>query len=141
MLFPFPWGVNPKGLPTTDPRETLEGALLPFGGIKGAHLSLLISFLCGPLIGGLLNHKVVGTRYMEQKPNKGDLFICLDVNSFTNLPEFKKAIDSAIEIFSDVSEEYRVPGHRSLLLREKNLKEGVILSRKFLNYFKSKGNI
>ncbi|MBE0690786.1 MAG: Ldh family oxidoreductase, partial [Anaerolineae bacterium] len=39
------------GNPTTDPAAALEGAIRPFGGYKGAALSLIVEVLTGPLVG------------------------------------------------------------------------------------------
>jgi LDH2 family malate/lactate/ureidoglycolate dehydrogenase len=43
--------VDNTGAPTTDPAAALAGAILPFGGYKGAALSLIIETLTGPLVG------------------------------------------------------------------------------------------
>jgi len=39
------------GNPTTDAAAALEGAIRPFGGYKGAALSLIVEVLTGPLVG------------------------------------------------------------------------------------------
>jgi L-2-hydroxycarboxylate dehydrogenase (NAD+) len=43
--------VDRSGAPTTDPTAALSGAILPFGGYKGAALSLIVETLTGPLVG------------------------------------------------------------------------------------------
>ncbi|HJQ08564.1 MAG TPA: Ldh family oxidoreductase [Candidatus Saccharimonadales bacterium] len=40
-----------NGYPTTDPLSALQGAMRPFGGYKGSHLSVIIQLLAGPLAG------------------------------------------------------------------------------------------
>lgn len=39
------WAVDADGRPTTDPEAALTGALLPFGGYKGANIALLVELL------------------------------------------------------------------------------------------------
>jgi (2R)-3-sulfolactate dehydrogenase (NADP+) len=42
---PEGWAVDAGGHPTTDPEAALAGALLPFGGYKGANIALLVELL------------------------------------------------------------------------------------------------
>lgn len=52
-------GVGAAGRPTTDPAEVLtSGGILPFGGHKGAALSLMVEVLASALTGGPLSHEV-----------------------------------------------------------------------------------
>ncbi|QQA41960.1 Ldh family oxidoreductase [Pelagovum pacificum] len=49
-------GTGRDGLPTTDPQVILDGgALLPFGGHKGAAISMMVELLCAGLGGGALS--------------------------------------------------------------------------------------
>ncbi|MCL2052425.1 MAG: Ldh family oxidoreductase [Lachnospiraceae bacterium] len=82
--------VDSNGNATNDPKEALAGGLLPYGGgVRGALISILISILAGPLIGGVANSDVLGTRYMDKSPNKGDVFIAIDIGSLADFEEFK----------------------------------------------------
>jgi len=42
---PEGWAVDADGRPTTDPEAAMVGALLPFGGYKGANIALLVELL------------------------------------------------------------------------------------------------
>ncbi len=46
---PEGWAIDRSGQPTTDAKAALEGALLPFGGYKGANLALLVEVLSAGL--------------------------------------------------------------------------------------------
>lgn len=48
---PEGWAVDRSGQPTTDAREAIEGALLPFGGYKGANIALIVELLAAGLSG------------------------------------------------------------------------------------------
>ncbi len=49
---PEGWAVDRRGAATTDAAEALAGALLPFGGRKGANLALLVEMMSAGLSGG-----------------------------------------------------------------------------------------
>src|SRR5579859_3938071 len=79
-IIPYDWAVDQEGDPTNDPQCALLGGLQVFdASYKGACISFLISVLAGPLIGGISNDLVTGTRDMSQDPNKGDFFLALDI--------------------------------------------------------------
>lgn len=42
---PAGWAIDADGLPTTDPAAALAGAMLPFGGYKGANIAWLVELL------------------------------------------------------------------------------------------------
>ena len=42
---PVGTGIDANGKATTDPNQVLKGMLLPFGGYKGSHLSMMIELL------------------------------------------------------------------------------------------------
>lgn len=49
---PEGWAVDAAGVDTRDAQEALAGALLPFGGRKGANVALLVEMLSAGLSGG-----------------------------------------------------------------------------------------
>lgn len=49
---PIGWAIAPDGSPTTDAAQALNGALLPFGGRKGANIALLVEMLAAGVSGG-----------------------------------------------------------------------------------------
>lgn len=48
---PEGWATDEEGNVTTDPQKALKGALLPFGGYKGANLALMVEVLSAGLSG------------------------------------------------------------------------------------------
>lgn len=50
---PAGWAVDEQGRPTTDAKAALRGALLTFGGERGANIALMVEMLAGGLAGGL----------------------------------------------------------------------------------------
>jgi (2R)-3-sulfolactate dehydrogenase (NADP+) len=45
------WAVNADGEPTTDPQAALRGALLAFGGARGANIALMVEVMAAGLAG------------------------------------------------------------------------------------------
>lgn len=45
------WAVDEKGQPTTDAKEAMKGAMLAFGGTRGANIALMIEVLAAGLSG------------------------------------------------------------------------------------------
>lgn len=48
---PAGWAVDAEGRPTTDAREAIKGALLAFGGARGANIALMVEILAAGLTG------------------------------------------------------------------------------------------
>ena len=108
------WAVDEEGKETTCPKKALAGGLKTFDGdIKGSLLSLLISVLAGNLLGGMSNHKITGTRYMDEKPNKGDFFLALDVKQFTDLRNFQFGLEELTQFIRDQNADFRVPREKA----------------------------
>lgn len=111
---PDNWGVDSKGFPTAIPSEILEGGIRTMdGGIKGALVSLLVSLLAGPLIGGEANDKIEGTRYVDRPPNKGDFFLAIDVEKTTDYDAYCEKLEGFCEMIGKNKSLFRIPGGKS----------------------------
>ncbi len=49
---PAGWAVDAEGRPTTDAGDAIKGALLAFGGARGANIALMVEILAAGLTGG-----------------------------------------------------------------------------------------
>jgi LDH2 family malate/lactate/ureidoglycolate dehydrogenase len=114
---PFGWCIDKNGKPTDNPNVISDGGcLLPFDdGIKASAISLMISVIAGPLIGGVNNIFVEDTRYVSNssKLNKGDVFIAIHIPHFSNFDDFTAAIEELKLIIENDESDFRVPGKRS----------------------------
>ena len=68
-------GIDAEGNPTTDPDLVLKGALLPFGGYKGASLAMMVELLAGSLIGEQLSYEAAKQDNNDGGPPRGGEFI------------------------------------------------------------------
>ena len=74
--------IDPAGRPTRDPQVMYSeprGALLPFGGHKGAALSLMVEVLASGLTGGAFSHETdFGAHPGNQTPKTGQFLFVVD---------------------------------------------------------------
>lgn len=118
-------GTSPDGKPSRDPAEILRGGILPMGGHrKGALISLLLSTLAGPLVGGVPNHEVLGTRWPDARPNKTDFFLALDIAAFGDPETFQIRMRSLLDALTGSSPDFHVPGRHSRVRWEEALRDG-----------------
>lgn len=82
---PEGWAVNKEGKPTTDPKEALEGYLLPVGGYKGLGLGIIVDILGGILANAPYSLAITGKGPYTQG---GFLIIALDPELLRDRNEF-----------------------------------------------------
>jgi delta1-piperideine-2-carboxylate reductase len=113
---------NAQGQPTTDPNEALSGALMPWGGAKGAGLGLVVQLL------GIM----AGSTVIPQDLSRfGFLIVMVDpgllspgVDFQAQVAEYVKWVQSAQPM--DPQQPVRVPFERSARDRARRLQEGVV---------------
>lgn len=85
VSIPSTWAVKADGAPTTDPKEAIDGMLLPTAGPKGFGLALMIDLMCGVLSGGAFGAGVQPLYGDMSKPyDCAHLFMAIDVGHFTD---------------------------------------------------------
>lgn len=134
---PESWAVDKMGNPTQDPQQALLGGLQVFdAGHKGACLSFLVSMLAGPLIGGVTNNLVTGTRDMSDVPNKGDFFLVLDIENMTSMQLFDEKLKYFASFIEEQSSNFRIPGKLEYERVAYNDAHGIDISEKLEHLFK-----
>lgn len=128
------WAINKEGIVTTDPKEALEGTVLPFGGPKGYGIALLVDVLSGILSGAMFGpHLNNMWNDFENPQNVGHCFGILDISKYIDVDNFKSRMDQMIQEIKESPkakgvEEIFLPGeieYRKNILRRK---EGVPVS-------------
>lgn len=116
--------VDRSGQPTIDPKTALEdGAILAFGGHKGAAISLLVELLGAVLTGSSLSKDAgmfVGKS--GKRPDIGQLFIALDPGGAAG-EGFEGRLGALGRAIADAGG--RLPGERRFEKRAKAAKVGV----------------
>jgi L-2-hydroxycarboxylate dehydrogenase (NAD+) len=82
------------GKPTTDPREALKGALLPFGGYKGYSFSLLVEVLASALIGAPRSIEIKS----HPSTQGGFVILAIDPGLFIGPENFFTRVERIVEV-------------------------------------------
>lgn len=78
---PEDWAIDATGSPTTDAAAALGGALLPFGGVKGANIAVMIEMLA-TLSGGSFSLDAAPFNSGDRSPGLGLFVAAIDPAAF-----------------------------------------------------------
>jgi LDH2 family malate/lactate/ureidoglycolate dehydrogenase len=91
---PEGWIVDKHGVPSTDPADLPEGALLAEGH-KGYGLAVIVEALCGALSGAAMLSEIPNWLFQPTKAtNTGHAFIAIDIDHFVDVDEFLDRIET-----------------------------------------------
>lgn len=74
---PEGWALDAEGNPTTDPKAAIGGALLAFGGARGANIALMVEVLAAGLTGANWSLDAPDFRAGSDNPGAGLLIIAI----------------------------------------------------------------
>jgi L-2-hydroxycarboxylate dehydrogenase (NAD+) len=90
--------LDADGRPTRDAKKAFEGVCLPFGGVKGAALSMLMDLMCGVLTGANYAGTVKSLYFDHSEPqNVGHVCIAIRPDLFMPQHEFDQRMDHFAE--------------------------------------------
>ncbi|MDR0621134.1 MAG: Ldh family oxidoreductase [Deltaproteobacteria bacterium] len=129
----LPEGValNKNGEPTTNPKEALEGIMLPAAGPKGFGLSLAIDILSGILIGSNHGHHICSLfGDLDKHQDVGHFAIFINIDDFINPEIYYREIEDSVSRMksSRLAKGFTqifMPGEIEDGQRAKNLAEGI----------------
>lgn len=133
---PIPEGLalDKEGRPTTDGNAAFEGMVLPFGGVKGAGLSMLMDVMGGVLTGAAFGGDV-GNPYTELAGPQGvgHLFIALKADLFMPVGAFRERMQVLRDRVkhqprAEGFEEILLPGEMEARTAEERAKQGIPLT-------------
>lgn len=123
---PLGVGIDAAGAATDNPQAILEGgALLPFGGAKGASLAFMVEVLAAGLSGGQFG-------FQDQSPgqtgttSRGGYFLLL-LDPKVSASDFPTRMADLFQALAQ-SGTSRLPGDRRYRIRAQSEAEGVVLS-------------
>ncbi|MBL0373951.1 Ldh family oxidoreductase [Rhizobium sp. KVB221] len=122
-------GIDASGNLSADPSAILSGgALLPFGGHKGAAISLMVEILASGLTGGLFSSEVDFSSHPgAESPRTGQVIIAIDPQRGGN-GAFERRVRQLIDTVRDAGQT-RLPSDRRYRTRELALSNGIPLSQ------------
>ncbi len=123
---PLGWALDADGNPTTDPKQGLEGSMLPMGGVKGAMLALVVELLVTTLTGAQFGAEA-DTFFVDEgnQPRLGQAFIVIDPNALGGTAVYGERIEALLAAML-VDEGVRLPGQRRFDLMAKAGAQGNI---------------
>lgn len=128
---PLGWGVDAKGLPTSNPDEVINGGFLsPVGGPKGFGLALMIEILTGILSGGAFSKMIPSMYDVNQKQSISHFMMAIDIKKLIPLDLYYQNINQLVSYIKDskkaegVSEIY-LPGEIEFLKEKRNKENGI----------------
>ena len=109
---PEGWAVDAQGLPTTDAKVALTGALVALGGTKGAALALVVELLCVALTGAAFGFEADGF-FTEagNQPRLGQALLVIDPGAMAGQAVFLARIEALIAAMLE-DDGVRIPGQR-----------------------------
>jgi delta1-piperideine-2-carboxylate reductase len=106
-------GLNKAGEMTADPKEILEGMLLPFGGYKGSHISMMVELLAGPLVGETASFETAKTDNQDGGPPAGGQFIlAMSPDITSGSTNWAGAANAFFDKLKSLGDDVRLPGER-----------------------------
>lgn len=133
---PMDWGLDKDGRPSSDAREILTGAVLPFGGHKGAGLALMMELLTAALAGGAFGNEIQAGDRSGIDPDSSKLFIALDPAAFGGREVLAGRVNDYLAYLGIAAAEtapFTWPGERGWAARASNLAAGVPLHREIVS--------
>jgi LDH2 family malate/lactate/ureidoglycolate dehydrogenase len=94
---PLGWAPNQAGEPTTDPREALDGLILPMAEHKGYALAAMVDMLSGVFTGSGFLSAVHSPYQTTHTSHCGHLLIAMDIARFQPLEEFTTRMEAFVD--------------------------------------------
>ncbi|KDP88411.1 oxidoreductase [Cupriavidus sp. SK-3] len=128
---PEGWGIDADGKSCTDAATVLDhGAMLTFGGHKGAALAAMVELLAGPLIADMTSmDSLAYDAGTKSSPMGGELIIAIDPARFLGA-QCEAELARAESLFEAMlGQGARLPSQRRYRAREASLRHGVLIPR------------
>ena len=121
-------GLDRYGRPTVDPAAILDGgALLTFGGHKGASIALMVEILAAALTGGQFSSEVDFSKYPGAETPRTGQFLILINPDYAGATNFGFRVRQLIGTLRDAGQDH-IPGYRRYARRRESEKNGILLS-------------
>ncbi|MDQ7990044.1 MAG: Ldh family oxidoreductase [Candidatus Dactylopiibacterium sp.] len=133
------WGLDAEGRPSQDAAAILAGAVLPFGGHKGAGLALMIELLTAALAGGAFGSEIRDADPSGLDPESCKLFIALNPDAFGGTDTLHARVESYLAYLGKEAAPFTWPGERGWGERDANLVAGVPLHTEIVTQLAAAG--
>ena len=120
------WALDDEGKPTTDPNKAMAGALLAFGGARGANIALMVEVLAAGLSGANWSLDAPSISEGNESPATGLFVLAIEPKLLD--PDFNSRMASQLK---RLSREYgvHIPGRAKAKARKHAEEEGVTIPK------------
>jgi LDH2 family malate/lactate/ureidoglycolate dehydrogenase len=128
--------IDEEGNPIVDPKAAVHGIVLPFGGVKGYCLGLMVEILSGVITEAGFSHEIASLhRNFERSSNVGHFFMAIDISTLMPIEDYYERMNRLAAWIRDVrpqknGDQILIPGEPQWLYYEKQLAEGIELDYK-----------
>ena len=139
---PAGWGFDSAGNPSQDPEKILQGAVVPFGGHKGAGLALMLELLTAALSGSAFGNEIEAGDRSGLDPESSKLFIALDPEALGGLARLTSRVEDFLTYLGEAAGKtspFVWPGQRGWEERKVNEEHGVPLHRQIVRQLAEAG--
>ncbi|MDH6230857.1 (2R)-3-sulfolactate dehydrogenase (NADP+) [Mesorhizobium soli] len=123
---PEGWALDAEGRPTTDAKAAVKGALLAFGGARGANIALMVEVLAAGISGANWSLDAPGFTSGSQSPGSGLFVLALDPKLID--PDFSTRLAAQLHRLSG-GYGVHIPGLAKAAAREKAERSGIVISK------------
>jgi (2R)-3-sulfolactate dehydrogenase (NADP+) len=102
------WAVDKDGQPTTDPRAAMRGALLAFGGARGANIALMVEVLAAGLTGANWALDAPSFLIGDRSPGAGLMVVAITPAMLA--PDFPRRLRLQLDRLAELG--VHIPGRR-----------------------------
>jgi LDH2 family malate/lactate/ureidoglycolate dehydrogenase len=132
---PDGWALTSDGAPTNDPKEAIDGLILPMAGHKGYGIAFMMDVLSGVLTGSSYATGVAGPYVPDRRSGCGHLVLALRVDAVADPEEFGRRVDDLITStkavpLADGMQEIFYPGEIEERAEQRAAEQGVTLPEK-----------
>lgn len=131
---PEGWALDQDGEPTTDPFAAMQGALLAFGGARGANIALMVEVLAAGLTGANWSLDAPDFQAGEVTPGAGLFVLALSPTLFAD--DFPARLSGQVQRLSGDYGVY-IPGLERLERRRQAESAGIVLPRQLFDSISS----
>ena len=92
---PADWAIDADGNPTTDPKAAMQGAMLAFGGTRGANIALMVEVLAAGVCGA--SWSLDAPSYIDGSQSPGTGLFVLAINPVAIAADFGQRMAAQLE--------------------------------------------
>ena len=123
---PEGWAIDADGQPTTDAAAAVKGALLAFGGSRGANIALMVEILAAGLTGANWSLDAPSFTSGGESPGTGLFVVAVEPAAFG--PGFAQRLEDHLERLS-TGYGVHVPGAAKAASRARSVRDGIAIPR------------